>query len=161
MYDRGRHIHAGTHRHIIEIAERIHEGMTREEITTWLIDRNFNRETPVDTDIFNASIDLSARLISMSEIGVLPYCFSGRTDIVWEQGSLGDRIHKYFVIPEIVPHSHESKAVLEKSFHGRHLDQIAGIRIIWTSNLADHLRIIDGEVAIFHHASFLKCQKQR
>lgn len=46
---------------------------------------------------------------------------------------------------------------LEKVFIGRNLRRIAGINIVWTDNLADHLRMLehDTQVAIFHHGFFL------
>jgi hypothetical protein len=52
---------------------------------------------------------------------------------------------------------------LEKQFNALNLQRIAGIRISWTDNLADHLRMMDGDktVAVFYHASFLEYQKHR
>jgi hypothetical protein len=37
------------------------------------------------------------------------------------------------------------------------------MEIEWADNLADHLRLTDGDkkVAIFHHASFLECQLKK
>ncbi|KAG9230746.1 hypothetical protein BJ875DRAFT_384492 [Amylocarpus encephaloides] len=54
----------------------------------------------------------------------------------------------------------KEKVRLDKLFNARNLDHIAGLKIVWTSNLADHLRVQndDTEVSIFHCASFLKCQ---
>ena len=52
---------------------------------------------------------------------------------------------------------------LEKQFNALNLHRIAGIRIFWTDNLADHLRMMndDKTVAIFYHASFLEYQKHK
>ena len=43
----------------------------------------------------------------------------------------------------------------------RNVERIGGLRIIWTSNLADHLRLHDDDtrLSIFHHATFLHYQK--
>jgi len=51
---------------------------------------------------------------------------------------------------------------MNKIFTARNIDRIGGIRIRWTNNLADHLRLSDddGAVFIFHHASFLKFQQR-
>jgi hypothetical protein len=40
---------------------------------------------------------------------------------------------------------------------------MAGLEIVWTDNLADHLRLTDDDtkVHIFHHASFLEIQRTR
>lgn len=47
---------------------------------------------------------------------------------------------------------------LEKLFNAYNLSRIAGIEIVWTSNLSDHLRRQedDTRVAVFHHAFFLE-----
>jgi hypothetical protein len=47
---------------------------------------------------------------------------------------------------------------LEKIFNARNLEHIAGIKVRWTSNLADHLRMRDDDTAVelFHYASFLR-----
>jgi hypothetical protein len=52
---------------------------------------------------------------------------------------------------------------LEKQFNALNLQRIAGIRISWTDNLTDHLRMMDDDktVAVFYHASFLKYQKHK
>lgn len=41
-------------------------------------------------------------------------------------------------------------------FTARNLERVAGIRVIWTSNLADHLHLEDDDtsVRIFYHVSF-------
>jgi hypothetical protein len=52
---------------------------------------------------------------------------------------------------------------LDRIFNARNLGRIAGIEVYWTNNLFDHLRLIDEDrkVAVFHYASFLKCQRER
>ena len=49
---------------------------------------------------------------------------------------------------------------LEKMFTAPNIERIAGIKIRWTDELVDHLRLVeDGRaVVIFRHASFLKWQ---
>ncbi|KAF8854411.1 hypothetical protein BDZ45DRAFT_597067 [Acephala macrosclerotiorum] len=51
---------------------------------------------------------------------------------------------------------------LEKIFNARNLEQIGGIKIRWTSNLADHLRMRDDDTAVelFHYVSFLRCHQK-
>jgi len=51
---------------------------------------------------------------------------------------------------------------LDRPFTARNLERIAGLKIVWTDNLPDHLRLMrdDTEVAIYHHASFLEHQKK-
>jgi hypothetical protein len=47
--------------------------------------------------------------------------------------------------------------------NARGLERVAGLRIVGTDNLADHLRMMDddGTVAIFHHAAFLDRQQRK
>jgi hypothetical protein len=51
---------------------------------------------------------------------------------------------------------------LDRLFIARNLERIAGLKIVWTDNLSDHLRLMrdDTEVTIYPHASFLEHQKQ-
>lgn len=40
------------------------------------------------------------------------------------------------------------------------LERISGIRVRWTSNLADHLSLDGDEVRLFHHVSFLELHQE-
>ena len=53
-------------------------------------------------------------------------------------------------------------AKLPKAFTAANLEQIAGIKVQWTSNLADHLSLKDDDtkVMLYHQASFLELHKQ-
>jgi hypothetical protein len=79
---------------------------------------------------------------------------------MWTSDPLEEFIHAYFNAPRALG---QETVKLEKIFNARNLGRIAGIEIEWTNNLADHLRLTDGDkkVAIFHHASFLECQLKR
>ena len=50
---------------------------------------------------------------------------------------------------------------LDRIFTTRNLERIAGLQIIWTSNILDHLRLMvdDTRIAIYHHASCLEYHK--
>lgn len=154
LHDGGRHISARTHREILEIAEDIVQGLSKESIRRRLSLKLADPKPANENELIDSSIDLTARLMSMMDIGALQYGFSGRKALVWNQGSLKDFVNGHF--DERVMLGQDIK--LEKSFNGRNLDRIAGIKIDWTDNLADHLRMTndDKNVAIFHHASFLK-----
>ena len=95
----------------------------------------------------------------MITIGNFEYGFSSRPDLEWTNGSLKDFVHDYFNGAIEVGYE---KVKFEKSFNARNLNRIDGIEIIWTDNLADHLKMIgdDTQVAIFHYASFLKHQSR-
>ncbi|KAL9629110.1 MAG: hypothetical protein Q9164_007017, partial [Protoblastenia rupestris] len=50
---------------------------------------------------------------------------------------------------------------LPKGFNAPNLERIAGIRVAWTSNLADHLLLKDDDtkVMVYHHGTFLELHK--
>ncbi|KAK4461478.1 hypothetical protein QBC42DRAFT_270086 [Cladorrhinum samala] len=142
---------------------------------------------PNASEMIDSSIDLSASLLLMTNFGSCSYGFSGKARLSWEsesepepeprpqhalapppphQSSLRDFLEAYFA-PD--PPSHASSlssstvtetVKLEKIFKASNLCRIAGLRIVWTDNLADHLRLSDDDtrVHIFHHASFLQAQ---
>jgi hypothetical protein len=105
------------------------------------------------------SIDLASRLLTMVEFGSLPYAFSGSRKVEWLDGSLQDLLIWLFQPMPVLGHENVK---LDKIFNALNLGNIAGIDIIWTNNLADHLRLMndDKSVAIFHHASFIKRQQR-
>ena len=159
LHDGGRHISARTHREILEIAKNLEEGLSREVIRERLSSKLADPKPANENEMLDSSIDLAARLVSMMDIGVLQYGFSGRRELVWNHGSLQKFVNNYFNVPVVLGQD----VKLEKIFNARNLGRIAGINIVWTDNLADHLRMIDDEdknVAIFHHASFLKGQNR-
>jgi hypothetical protein len=55
-------------------------------------------------------------------------------------------------------HELNTPVKLSKIFNACNLQRISGIRVAWTSNLADHLSMRDDDtrVVIFHHATFLE-----
>jgi hypothetical protein len=59
--------------------------------------------------------------------------------------------------------SKQKSVKLEKNFTARNIEELAGLRIVWTGNLLDHLQIRREEntVCIFHHAAFLHYQADR
>lgn len=159
LHDGGRHISARTHRDILEIAEDLKDGLPKETIRERLSSKLADPKPANENELLDSSIDLTARLVSMMDIGVLRNGFSGRRELVWSKGSFKDFVHDYFNAPVVLGQD----VKLEKMFNARNLGRTAGIHIDWTDNLADHLRMIgDGDktVVIFHHASFLKCQQR-
>ncbi|KAH0541247.1 hypothetical protein FGG08_004252 [Glutinoglossum americanum] len=157
LHDGGRHTSVRTHRDIIEIAQHLRNGSTRDEVKR-LLRPKLTTSVPNEDELLNGSIDLAASLLLMMEIGSLQYGFSGRTQLAWTEKSLEECVREYYSHPPAL--GHES-VKLEKMFTARNIGRIAGIKIVWTRNLADHLRMIneDTEVAIFHHVTFLENQQ--
>lgn len=162
LHDNGRHIWARTHRDLIEVIRLLKNQLTRHVIKQLLRSKLAQPRPLNEEEVLDSSIDLAARLLLMMEFGNLQYGFSGLTKLAWttRDGPLKDFIANHF---EVSGEYGKEKIKLERKFNARSLGRIAGIKIEWTRNLADHLRLIDDEnkVLIFHHASFLECQLER
>lgn len=103
-------------------------------------------------------IILAARLWLMMYIGDMGHSLTvGSTQIVWREETLDDLIGTVFS----GQHEIESTVKLEKIFNACNLEKIAGIRVSWTNNLADHLLMKDDDsrVMIFYHAAFLELHR--
>lgn len=108
-----------------------------------------------DDKLIYPSIFVAARVWSMIHIGEDEQAITpGQTPIVWRDGILKQRVEDCFgrdsPTTEVVK--------LPKIFNALNLDKMGGIQIVWTSNLAEHLLMMDDDtkVIVFHHASFLR-----
>lgn len=160
LHDGGRHVSVRTHRNVVDIAQKLKDPILRDDLRDALKATLSSPTPPNEDELLDSSIDLVARLLLMLDFGNILYGFCGRAQLDWDKGILKDFVHSYFNVPPV--HTHE-RVKLEKTFNGRNLGRIAGIEIVWTNNLADHLRMTDDDtkVAVFHHASFLECQFQK
>ncbi|KUJ15717.1 uncharacterized protein LY89DRAFT_564138, partial [Mollisia scopiformis] len=155
----GRKISANTHQQVLDIVSSFQDGSCRKTILRNLVGNYNTGGTTESEDTFESSIDLAVRLALMLDVGELRNAFSGRRRLIWSEGSIQDFVRDIF--SENVTLSHEG-IKLGTSFTARNLDRVTGFRVELTTNLADHLRLRyeDRTVSIFHHASFLKCQKK-
>lgn len=103
-------------------------------------------------------ISLAARLWTMACIGEIKQCLTLGQTLIWRDGSLMQLLASTFT-PNLAT---KEDVVLPKSFNAMSCEKVAGIRIHWTSNLLDHLKMTDEDqtVYIFHHAAFLDLHKQ-
>ena len=114
-----------------------------------------------DVEALNASIDLAARLWLTLSIGSLQRSVTPGSTIPWNHGKLADT-----VLDLLCPEFKLSDSVkFPKAFNAANLEKIAGIEVVWTSNLADHLSLTDDDtkVMLYHQASFLElhqCSKK-
>lgn len=152
----GKYSSVETHRNIMEIAQLLQQPLSREEVRKLMSE--FLK--PADQKQHESSINLVARLLLMIRVGNVHHeCLGGR-HIEWEQGDLREFVHNYFATP---PSRGHDRIKLEKSFNALNVQRIGGIKIWWTDNLADHLRMMDDDKAvfIFHHGSFLEHQSHK
>ena len=108
-------------------------------------------------DFSNELIELAVRLWLMIPIGGFRQVALHGESLDWPRGYLQDALCRQFEKSSQNPVS----ITLGKVFNARNLERIGGLRIIWTSNLVDHLRLHDDDtrLSIFHHATFLHYQK--
>lgn len=137
---------------------------TRSSIEDTLQKRLHGDELDDGDDIIEDSFNLAVRLLLMVPTRGFftagrSITLSGETKLNWDDGTINDLVNKNLVAQT----SMKDPVKLEKIFNAMNLEQIAGIDVRWTSNLADHLRMRDDDkaVEIFHHATFLRLHQNR
>jgi hypothetical protein len=158
--DNGRHSAARNHHDISRIVQLFKEQRDRRRILDALRTEMHNMKLSIGEDMLEGSIDLAARLYLMMNFGDVPNAFTSERALPWTTGSVQHFLAEYLV-PRRVLSSESVK--LQTLFNARNIQRLAGIKIEWTSDLGQHLRMIrdDEGVAIFHHASFLRLHKDR
>ena len=156
LYDDGNYASVGSHQDIIDIVRDLRNNLKRDDIRRRLARNSVNES---EADQIDASINLALRALLMIEFGSLPHAFSGHIQPDWREGTLREFLYNYFSQAPIL--SHEG-VKLPPDFTARNLSRLAGVEVVWTDNIADHLRVTDGDkkVAVFHHALFLEYQSQ-
>ncbi|KAL8684402.1 MAG: hypothetical protein Q9218_008308, partial [Villophora microphyllina] len=107
-------------------------------------------------------LDLAASLSSLMIIGKFMGGISYDEPVLWEgiqyltsnlQDPSNSLLDRCFSAP-----SSSDMVKLPQSFTAAHLEQIAGIQVLWTDNLADHLLLRDDDtkVMLFPHVSALQ-----
>ena len=108
---------------------------------------------------------LAVRLVSMVDIGpIATNIIQGPEFVRWNDETQN--------LSEVLLHSF-TKSVqspqgtrFDTGFSAYNIEHLAGIKIQWVANLADHLRLVDDDderqvLCVFRHATFLKRQKER
>jgi hypothetical protein len=117
---------------------------------------------PATDELLYTTIDFVSRLLLMVDIG--PERPGDRTiqqlPVPWEMNNtLPDLVAKQFGGTKelVVP------VRLERIFIAPNVELIGDIRVVWTDNLADHLRMSedDTKVAIYSHVQFLKMNRDK
>jgi hypothetical protein len=158
LHDGGRSTSARVHRDILSISNLLKESMERDEVRERVSGAD-NKDTLDDIEMRDGSINLAARLLLMMNFGRYRYAISGRRELQWTGGPLRRFLKDHFTRS---PATGYENIKLEKTFHARNLNHIAGLEIMATNNLADHLRLCndDKAVEIFHNVSFLEYQRE-
>lgn len=154
LHDSGRHIQARSHADILDIVELLKAGKSRSEIRN-VLRAKFTKQHTNELELLDNSIDLAANVFLMIDFANIQYGFSGRRRLCWESGSLEDSLKIYFESRSALGHEGTK---LPRLFTAKSLKNIAGVDVVPTNNLLDHLRLThdDTKLLVFHNASFLK-----
>jgi hypothetical protein len=159
LQNQGQHVAVRKHGHIIDLCKLLLDNTAREEIRTRLLDGSAGYSV-TSTEVAENTIDLAARICFMVNVGSSAATITpGRTQLQWQSGEPASFLSNRFTHQKLLSGVYVR---FERMFTARNIDCIAGIRIRWTDNLADHLRMLDPDdktIAVFHHASFLKRQR--
>lgn len=142
---------------MLDILEMIKTGLHRDELADTLGQRT--GAEPLSHRFVQERIDRAASLLVMTEIGNIAQ-YNPRAQVSWRSGNLQQLINSHFTRERALS---DASIRLEQIFTAKSLVQIAGLRIFWTANLSDHL-LLDKEqrtLHIFHHATYLECQRRR
>lgn len=153
------------HADIIDIIQKLrHSNATRQQEIADLRSKLRLQSLSNSDELISQAIDLAIRIWLMVDVGeVAGSLVPGQTPLVWANGTLKGFIENQFGSP--IPAPKTIRVKLDKVFTARNLECIAGLQIIWTDNLSDHLRLTadtvadDRCIAIFHHISVLKHHK--
>jgi hypothetical protein len=161
LHEQGKHILVRTHQQIVDIVSELKQGRSRVTIKGNITKLFKSHEKPPDEDeILDNSIDLAARLYLMVNIGANPATVTQGRKLLWDTStSLKQFLWSNFTDCQVL---NNSNVRFEKTFTAFNMERIADMKIRWTNNLADHLRMVNDDekiIAIFHHASFLQRQR--
>ncbi|KAF4440940.1 hypothetical protein F53441_12159 [Fusarium austroafricanum] len=143
-----------------KVADHLRQHGQRDEALTYVSTLSRN----ADSVACQTTLDLVTRLILMVEVGCLEkssgfmYQTGPRTAPLWTKDSLTDLTTKLFPISSYQGYSGLS---ITPGFDAWSLENVAGIRIEFTDNLADHLRLTNNntQLYIFHHVAYLEKQR--
>uniref|UniRef100_A0A4E9E631 UDP-N-acetylglucosamine transferase subunit ALG14 n=1 Tax=Gibberella zeae TaxID=5518 RepID=A0A4E9E631_GIBZA len=159
LHNGGRYVALRSHRDVVDCIHKLKSGMLRHDIKEELREK-LTAPHDNEDEMLDNSIDLAASLLLMMSFCSFAYGFSGRSHLRWSHGSLESFVAAYF--DPGTAHLAKENVKMEKIFTARNLCRIAGLDVVWTDNLVDHLRLTDDDrrVHVFHHASFLHVQQQ-
>ncbi|KAL6404697.1 hypothetical protein AUP68_11524 [Ilyonectria robusta] len=164
-YSLGANLPFSKHEGIIQLAQEIKQGLTRQQVVQSVAARYPGIVSNAQLDkaeIINGAVNLATRLLLMVDVGkpATNRMWTGRAFRSWDQGTIRDFTASIFPVQGSNRHN---GIQLDTDFNARNLDAIGGLKVELTNNLLDHLKVIDIEgettVMIFHHASFLENQE--
>ena len=160
--NKDREVEQVTHWHLVEIITLLkNHDSTREEVAATFMQ---NLVVPRSVNLATILVDLAAGLWLMLSISKYPGDISYDEPIIWrDDEKLKHGLNKGPVDQSFSHHYSSTDLVkLPQAFTAAHLEQIVGIKVIWTNNLADHLLLKDDDtkLMLFHQVSILKLHEK-
>ncbi|KAF2734545.1 hypothetical protein EJ04DRAFT_534787 [Polyplosphaeria fusca] len=142
------------------IFRELRQGFSKNDVKRWLRSSlKQQRNEKEEEQMLEGSVRLASRLLTMTDIGPVPYGIQGSPSMDWVDGatSLKEFLATYF--QESQPEK-EVRFKFEQAFNAYNLRRYTGVEIVWTDNLADHLRLMDDDarLCVFSHVAFLRNQ---
>jgi hypothetical protein len=158
----GEHTTVRKHEDIIAIARSLDDGLTRREIQMPLLQLDTqDRSDEAKEQMAAGSLKLVVRLMSMIDIGPISSTrIKSRAHLEWQDENLNFKalLTKHLIESCVDPEN----VKFGSDFNAYNIQRFAGLKIQWTDNINDHLRLIEEEtiLCIFHHVTFLKWQNR-
>jgi len=162
QYGNGQFTSVRSHHDIVTCAAKLEDHATKADIKNGLRNSLRQSRSPQEAEaMLEGSVTLVARLISMITIGPRAYVQDDRTSIGWDDdsSSLKELLARRFLK---CASTISEDIVFDEEFTANNLKRFAGLEIIWTDNLAEHLHLSSDRrrLSIFHHATFLRWQSR-
>ena len=153
LHDRGKHVLLRNHQQVLLDTTGQFIQLAPKEESMFNMKQLFTSKSDREQEILNNSIDLAARLYLVINIGDSQYAVSSGTSLIWDKGSL--KIFRQ-TISKTLASWVTATSKLENTFNACSLERIAGVKLKWTNNSIDHLRIIEADektktVEVFPH----------
>ena len=161
--NKDREVENVTHQHLVDIIALLRDTKAYKSPSPEAIIRTIMRDPIIahSKALAGTLVDLAAGLLLMLSISKYPGDISYDEPIIWEDDGA---LVPLGLIDKTFPNRYNSTDLvkLPQSFTAAHLEQIAGIKVIWTSNLADHLLLKDDDtkLMLFHQVSILQLHKK-
>jgi hypothetical protein len=161
LVEGGQHIYAKSHADLLRIARLLTTKPIGNEVKLEIF-QQFTQipSVPYQEAMILSAINLATRILAMINTGPLPNELTTRQLCIdWSHGALSNAVHDHF---ENEVNSGFEDKILRSDLTARNIDRVAKIKIEWTGNLLDHLRLVDDDkkLCVFHHASFLRHMEQ-
>ncbi|KAF2656358.1 hypothetical protein K491DRAFT_656664 [Lophiostoma macrostomum CBS 122681] len=158
MYGNGEYTFVKKHKDVTAIARMFKDDKTKSEIISSLLPWDTqNRTDAIKKRMAEGAIRLTARLTTMVDIGTIPQFAQGMEHLEhpWNDEATKLKAHLTGYFGEQTTDTEKSRFGADITAYN--IQRYTGIRIRWTNNLADHLRLVDDDtkLCIFHHLTYL------